>query len=163
MWCMWWQGIENKCGYREGGRGFHCLPLIGQAWRHSPRRLPPPSILLSPPLSSHLPPSVFTSLPCLTATIHITTEAWAIALAFWTCRRKLYFCGGFLMFVFSCLHFYLLWMPSWTFSLSVFVLPLLYLLHLYLHLLLLCFAWLYISLSTTRTSAMELPLLTISC
>lgn len=73
MWCMRLSWMENKWGCEECGRGFHCLPLIGQAWRHSPPRLPPPSLpppSCSPLKSSPLPPSVFASLPLLLSSRH---------------------------------------------------------------------------------------------
>lgn len=59
MWCIWWLGMENKWECDGGGRGFHCLMLIGQAWRHFPWRLPPPSstrpaLIIPPSICVHL-------------------------------------------------------------------------------------------------------------
>lgn len=98
MWCMWLLGMENKWGYEEGGRGFHCLPLIGQAWRHSPPRLPPPSILLSALIT---PPSICVHLPLLLNSRYPHhNRSLRYSLAFWTRRRRLCFGGGFLVFGF---------------------------------------------------------------
>lgn len=75
MCCIWWLGVENKWECDGGGRGFHCLMLIGQAWRHFPWRLPPPSVQLS----SSLPPSVFTSIACLTVAIHNRSLSFSVS------------------------------------------------------------------------------------
>lgn len=115
-------------------------------------------------LSVHItPPSICVHLPLLLNSRHPHhNRSVSYSLAFWTRRRH---CFGVLL-CFS-LHFYLPWMPTWSFLFSsVLVLSLLYLLLLYLSLPLFCVGWLsfynMLPLSTTQTSATEPPLLAIS-
>ncbi len=153
--------------------GWKGLPLPASHWPGMTTFSPEapssllPSILLSSPLSSPLPPSVFTSLPLLLSSRHPHHNR-SISYSVSNLDVEEKSCFGFFTF-FSPLHFHLPWMPAWSFfspsvpsllsSLPPTPLP--------PPSPLFCWLAMYFSntlpLSTTQTSAMEPPLLAVSC
>lgn len=108
----------NEDVRRVEGASTACLPLAG----HDgilPRGslLPPLSILLSSPLSSALPPSVFTSLPLPLSSRHPhPTRSIRYSVSNLDLEEK---SSVLLLGFFFALHLYLPWTPAWSFLFSL--------------------------------------------